>query len=142
MLDKTETKKSKASNRSPLRDADDAGQQALCSPRKGKLASRRGLSHNVTQFPETKAPDFMMGAMKKYPVIIEGRKIPGLQAWKEGERTFILVDDRIAVSVLNECAYDVCFIVASALAIGAGYANIHSENRDRCFAPICSEIKL
>lgn len=100
------------------------------------------MTDNITEFPKEEPLEFMMGVMKYCPVIIEGRKIPGLQAWKEGDKTFILVDDRIAISVPNESAYEVCYIVATALAVGAGYTHIHAKTKDRCFAPLCAEIEL
>lgn len=100
------------------------------------------MTENVIEFPEDKPPQFMIGPFKSYPVVIEGRKIPRLEAWEEGENTFILVDGRICISVPNKHAYDVCFITATALAVGSGYSHIGAETKDRCFAPQCSEINL
>lgn len=98
------------------------------------------MTENIVQFPEDKPPKFMIGPMTSWPVVIEGRLIPGLTAWEEGDKTFVCVADRMAISVPNVNAYDVCYIVAQALAVGAGYNDAGAETKDRPFARMCAEI--
>ncbi len=100
------------------------------------------MTDNVHQFPPPeKAPEFMIGPFTEYRVVIEGRLIPNLTAFREGDDVVLVIDHRLSISVPADRAYDVCWLVANAMAVAAGYPCLSSDNKDRPFAPQCAEIK-
>lgn len=81
-------------------------------------------------------PPFMVGPLIRYEVNIEGRVIPKLTAIPDGEnRISLVVDGRFSASVPEEYATSVAWLLAQALAVGAGYASLNSETKERPFAP-------
>lgn len=98
------------------------------------------MTNNVTQFPKQGAPEFMIGPFEEYRVVIEGRLIPHLTAKREGENVFLMVDNRMGITVPKDRAYDICWLVANAMAVAKGYPCLSSENTDRPFAPQCAEL--
>lgn len=98
---------------------------------------------NVTQFPPPdKAPEFMIGPFEEYRVVIEGRKIPFLTVFKDADGVNLVIDHRLSIAVPEDRAYDICWLLANAMAVAQGYACLSSESKDRCFAPQCSQIEL
>lgn len=99
------------------------------------------MPDNVTQFPKQgAAPDFMIGPFTEHCVVIEGRLIPNLTAYHEGENTVLVVDRRFSITVPKDRAYDVAWLVANAMAVGAGYPCLSSESKERPFAPQCTQL--
>ncbi len=97
----------------------------------------------VLEFPKQQAPDFMIGPFEEYRVVLEGKLIPNLTAFREGEKEVCLVlDHRLSISVPAERAYDVAWLVANALAIGAGYPCFSADRKTEAFAAGCSAIKM
>lgn len=95
---------------------------------------------NVTQFPTNEAPDFIIGPFTENRVVIEGRVIPNLTAIREGENVALVVDNRFSISLPKDRAYDVAWLVANAMAVGAGYPCLSSETKERPFAPQCAKL--
>jgi len=52
----------------------------------------------------------------------------------------IIVDNRFSASIPEEYSQQVAWLVAQALAVGAGYTSINSETTDRPFAPRYGEM--
>ena len=75
----------------------------------------------VVKFPENPAVECLVGPFSEYRVVVEGRMIPNLTGFKEGDKTWLGVDGRFAYGVPHEHAYGVACLVAQALAVGAGY---------------------
>ena len=100
------------------------------------------MSDNVTDFPTPKPVEFMVGPFEEYRVVIEGRMIPWLTAYRDGDDgTALVVDHRFSITFPNDLAYEAAWLIANAMAVAAGYPCLSSENRDRPFAPQCAEIK-
>jgi len=70
-----------------------------------------------------------------YAVIVEGRVIPRLHCHDLGERIEIVLDGRFSLTVRRDEAYRIAWMLAHALAIGAGYSHLGADGRDRPFAP-------
>ena len=99
------------------------------------------MSENVTEFPVRKAPDFLIGPFEYYKVVIEGRAIPKLTGRRQSDgKVFLTVDGRFGTAVDEDRAYDVAWLLAHALAIGAGYSHLGAESKDTCFAPQCVQL--
>lgn len=82
----------------------------------------------------------MVGPFEEFRVIVEGRLIPRLTAYKDGEKIGLVVDNRFSVSLSERDARSVAWLVANALAIGSGYSHIGAMNKDQPFAPIGQEL--
>lgn len=96
---------------------------------------------NVTQFPTPEGPpEFMVGPFQKWKVQIQGRVIPKLTAYHDGDKVALVVDERFSASFPREHAYQAAWLIAEALAIGAGYSNLEAETKDHPFAPVGMEL--
>lgn len=95
----------------------------------------------VLNFPEPpeKPPALLIGPFTYHQVVVEGRAIPRLTGYpREDGTTSLIVDDRFCVDVPNDLAPQVAWLVANAMAVGAGYTHLAASNKDQCFAPTCS----
>jgi hypothetical protein len=88
------------------------------------------------------APEWIIGPFEENRVVVEGRMIPGLTAHRQADgRVTLIVDRRFMVDFpSDEVARQAAWLVAQALAIGAGYSHLGAEGKDRAFAPMCAEI--
>ena len=70
-------------------------------------------------------------------VEIEGRIIPRLTAIRVGDGSIgLVVDGRFGATFPNEGIADqAAWLIAQALAVGAGYSSLGAETKDRPFAP-------
>lgn len=92
---------------------------------------------DVIDFP-AKPPakqEWLIGPFEYHAVVIEGRRIPRLTAHRTPDGINLIVDDRFCVLLPEDVAADVAWLVANALAVGAGYPCLSAENKDRPFAP-------
>lgn len=97
---------------------------------------------NVTDFPPPAAPpELLIGPFEYWQVVVGGRAIPRLTGFREGDTmTCFVVDDRFACSVPNEVAHSVAYVIAQALAVGAGYSHAGADSKDHPFAPIATSL--
>lgn len=77
-----------------------------------------------------------------HQIIVEGRAIPGLTGWVEGDEVFLCIDNRMTVPVRKQDAQQVAWFVANAMAVASGYAFVGAETKDRPFAPLVSGITI
>ncbi|WP_162685481.1 hypothetical protein [Roseovarius amoyensis] len=69
-------------------------------------------------------------------VIVEGRLIPRLTARdRGGDEITIVLDGRFSIDIPRERSGQICWMVANAMAIGAGYPSLSADGADRPFAP-------
>ena len=95
------------------------------------------MTDNVTKFPEPeKAPPLLVGPFQEWRVMVDGRMIPNLTGFKyEDGRVALSVDHRFGADFPNEeIAYQAAWLIANAMAIGAGYPSMSAESKDRPFA--------
>lgn len=97
---------------------------------------------SVVQFPPVEFPTFekpaelLLGPFEVWRVIVDGRVIPNLTGYREGpDQTCFVVDDRFGCSVPNEIAHSVAYVIANAMAVGAGYSHLGAVTKDMPFAP-------
>lgn len=98
---------------------------------------------NVTEFPTQKPVEWIIGPFPaKYRVVIDGRRIPNLNARPHDDGSVTLVvDGRFAADFPdNNSAYQAARLIANAMAIGAGYPSLNAETKDRPFAPLSMKI--
>lgn len=98
------------------------------------------MTDNVTQLPKREPLDPLVGPFEYHKVVVEGRAIPGLSGYRDGDLTALVLDNRLSISVPPELAHQVAWFAANALAIGAGYSHLGAESKDRPFAPQCIEL--
>lgn len=86
---------------------------------------------------------WMIGPFESYKVVIEGRHIPWLSAYRDGpDKIGLVVDGRFSQSVPVEMAHGIAWLLANAMAVASGYPHLGAESKEMPFAPRCSEIKL
>jgi hypothetical protein len=90
---------------------------------------------NVTQFPVAEPEPWHFPISEGDHVVIDGRLIPKMRVWERGDEVTITLDGRFAIDVPKALGRQVAWIVAEAMAIGAGYSNLAAESKDCPFAP-------
>ena len=98
------------------------------------------MDDNVTQFPTRELPPLLIGPFQEWRVIVEGRAIPRLTGYKEGDKIALVVDGRFSATFSEADARQVAWLIANATAIAEGYPWLGAESKNQPFAPICSEI--
>ena len=91
--------------------------------------------------PQDAGPELLIGPFTEYRVQVEGRIIPGLTGWAEGDLVWLCVDHRFAAPFPKEFAPNAAQLIAQALAIGNGYPWLGAENKDKPFAPIGCKVE-
>lgn len=96
---------------------------------------------NVTEFPAPAAqPEFLFAYHEMDRVQIEGRIIPHLTGSRNGDMVTLCVDRRFNVDFPADIARQAAWLIAQALAVGAGYPHLGATSKDMPFAPIATEL--
>ena len=100
------------------------------------------MSDNVTQFPTTEPPaELLIGPFEEWRVVVDGRVIPRLTGFYDGDRIALVLDGRFSHSFRKEDAYSAAWLIANALAIGEGYSHLGATSKSQQpFAPQAMEI--
>lgn len=96
----------------------------------------------MTDFHKMALPTLLVGPFSESRVIVDGRVIPRLTGIKDGDKVSLMVDRRFAASFSEDDARSAAWLIAQALAIGAGYPHLGAENKDQPFAPIGCEVSI
>ena len=98
--------------------------------------------NNVTTFPEQKQPDLLVGPFEEWRVMHEGRFVPGLTGFREGDVTWLVVDQRFGGRFSTEKdARQAARLIAEALAVAAGYPHFSADSKDQPFAALAIGIE-
>lgn len=85
-------------------------------------------------------PELLIGPFEAYKVVVEGRAIPNMTGFKEGDKTFLILDNRLSIGVPHDLAPTVAWFAANAMAIGQGYTHLGATSKDASpFAPQITE---
>ena len=100
------------------------------------------MSDNVTPFKKIPEPiDPLIGPFSYHGVVVEGRLVPFMTGFYDGDSIALVVDGRFSISVPRDLAYQVAWLCAEAIAVASGYSHLGAENKDKPFAPTVSQIK-
>lgn len=67
---------------------------------------------NVIQMPREEPPDLLIGPFTSYKVQVDGRIIPRLTGFREGDKIWLVVDDRFAQGFsTNEDAHGAAVLI-------------------------------
>ena len=92
---------------------------------------------NIIDLPKPPSrPDLLIGPFQEWRVQVDGRLIPRLTGFKDGDKIGLVVDGRFSASFSVDDAYQAAWLIAQALAIGEGYPHLGAETKGRPFAPI------
>lgn len=92
---------------------------------------------NVIQLPpQPGPPELLIGPFSEWRVQVDGRIIPRLTGFHDGDKIALVLDNRWSASFAKDDAYQAAWLIANALAIGEGYAHMGADNKDMPFAPI------
>lgn len=100
------------------------------------------MSDNVTHFPELpKQPDLLIGPFEEFRVVVDGRLMPLLTGYREGEKIWLVVDHRFACGPFSEEeARQAARLAGQAMAVTAGYPHLGATDKSKPFAPQCAQI--
>lgn len=102
------------------------------------------MPDNIVNFPDTPArPDMLIGPFQEYRVIVDGRLMPLLTGFREGDKVWLVVDHRFACGPFSEEeANQAARLAGQAMAITAGYPHLGADSKSQPFASQCSSIDL
>lgn len=97
---------------------------------------------NVIQMPpQPQPPELLVGPFQEWRVKVEGRIIPRLTGFYDGDKIALVLDGRWSASFSKDDAYQAAWLIANAIAIGEGYSHLGAPNKDMPFAPMGHEIE-
>lgn len=92
----------------------------------------------IVDFPKGDGPaELLVGPFEYWAVKVRDRRIPGLTGrhTADGGINFIVDERFMGGPFYGEAASQVAWLLAQALAIGAGYSNFEADAKGSCFAP-------
>lgn len=96
---------------------------------------------NVLQMPPaTKPPELLVGPFTEWRVLVDGRIIPRLTGYHDGDKIALVVDGRFSASFAKDDAYQVAWLIAQAMAVSEGYPHLGAVSKERPFAPMGVQI--
>lgn len=100
------------------------------------------MDENIIDFPEPpKLPELLIGPFQEHRVVVEGRLMPLLTGFREGDKIWLVVDNRFACGPFGEEeAHQAALLAGQAMAVTAGYPHLGAASKEQPFAPQCSEI--
>ena len=99
------------------------------------------MSGDVLTFPSQDLPPLLVGPFEQYAVQVEGRIIPRLTGFHDGDKIALVVDGRFSASFALDDARMAAWLIAQALAIGEGYASLGAAAKGHPFAPLAMRIE-
>jgi hypothetical protein len=94
---------------------------------------------NVTPMrpPRAQSEDpLLIGPFETWRVVVDGRVIPRLTGFYDDQNIALVVDGRFSASFPPELARQAAWLLAQALAIGAGYTHSGATDKGQPFAPV------
>lgn len=92
---------------------------------------------NVVQLPpQSKAPDLLVGPFQEWRVQVDGRIIPRLTGFHDGDKIALVVDGRFSASFTEDDARQAAWLIAQAMAVGEGYPHLGADSKKQPFAPL------
>jgi hypothetical protein len=100
------------------------------------------MDSTIHEFPAPpKQPDLLVGPFEEWRVMVEGRIIPRLTGHRQEDgRITLIVDRRFMADFAPDVARQAAWLIAQALAVGAGYPWLGATSKDKPFAPQAAEI--
>ena len=95
------------------------------------------MGDNVTKFPEPpKMPELLCGPFETYRVVVDGKAMPLLSGFKEGNKIWLVADGRFACGPFDEAqAHQAARLAGECMAVMAGYPNLRADTKKQPFAP-------
>lgn len=98
---------------------------------------------NVVQMPPAQQPPgLLVGPFEQWRVQVDGRIIPRLTGYHDGDKIALVVDGRFSASFAEDDARQAAWLIAQAMAVSEGYPHLGAASKERPFAPQGAEIKL
>jgi hypothetical protein len=96
---------------------------------------------NVVQMPPPERPaPLLVGPFQQWRVQVDGRIIPRLTGYHDGDRIALVVDGRFSASFAEDDARQAAWLIAEAMAIAEGYSHLGAASKDHPFAPVGVEL--
>lgn len=100
------------------------------------------MTENITKFPDPPAiPELLCGPFDHYDVIVDGKKMPLLSGFYEGEKIWLSVDNRFMCGPFDpQQAHQAARLAGECMAILSGYPNLRADSKEQPFAPTVHQI--
>src|SRR5580693_4651270 len=95
------------------------------------------MEDNVTKFPDpSPQPDLLIGPFEERRVMVDGRIMPLLTGFTEGDKVWLVVDHRFGCGPFGmEEARQAARLAGQAMAVTAGYPHLGADSKQQPFAP-------
>jgi len=100
-------------------------------------------ARNIVNFPDPpKQPDLLIGPFEEYRVVVDGRVIPLLTGFREGDKIWLVADHRFCCGPFSteEDARQAARLAAQCMAVTQGYPHLGAETKSKPFAPIGMQV--
>ena len=105
------------------------------------MSEDRTMVDNIYHLPSGQRPPLFCGPFSENRVVIEGRFVPGLTGWQEGDKTWLCVDRRFCqVFSSEEDAYNAAVLIAQASAVAHGYPHFAADSKQMPFVSIATAV--
>jgi hypothetical protein len=80
--------------------------------------------------------DLLIGPFEEYRVVVDGRVVPLLTGFREGDAYWLVVDHRFACGPFptQEIARQAAICAGQAMAVTAGYSHLEADDKTQPFA--------
>jgi hypothetical protein len=100
------------------------------------------MDDSVVEFPKPpEPPEILVGPFQEWRVVVDGKMIPRLTGFHDGDKIALVLDNRFSAYFPKEYALQVAWLIANALAIGEGYSNFKADTKDMPFAPTSMSVE-
>lgn len=99
---------------------------------------------NVTDFPAPpRQPDLLVGPFENWVVVVDGKQLPHLSGYREGDKYWLVVDHRFGCGPFSEeDARQAARLAGQAMAVISGYPHLGADSKDMPFAPTIGQMTL
>lgn len=100
------------------------------------------MTDNITKFPEPeKMPDLLCGPFDEWRVIVDGKRMPLLTGFHEGDKIWLVADGRFCCGPFDETqAHQAARLAGQCMAVLSGYPHLGADNKEKPFAPNMGQI--
>lgn len=103
------------------------------------MKAQRVSDHTFGLSPQQ--DDLLIGPFEEWCVIVDGRVMPHLTGFRQGDEWWLVVDHRLASGPFTEeGARQAARLAGNAMAVVSGYPFLGAETKDQPFAPQCGRI--
>ena len=100
------------------------------------------MADNVTHLPpKLPRPALLVGPFQEWRVVVDGREMPYITGFREGDDYWLVVDRRFICGPFGEeAAHQAARLAGQAMAVATGYPHLGATSKECPFAPKITEM--